>query len=367
MDNRKVSVVIPTYNRAYCLGATIGSLQAQTYPHWEALVIDDGSSDGTAELMRSLSAADPRVKYFPQKNAGVSAARNAGLRLVDGEWAAFLDSDDAWEPWKLAAQIACFDRLPEVGMVWTDMNAFDADGKLVSPRHLRKMYAAYERVGDIQMFQGEQKLSDLAPDLAGMHEELAGAVVHWGEIYSWMMYGNVVHTSTVLLRKDRLRKVGFFEESYKTGEDHDFHMRTCLEGPVALLDAPCIRYRIAGGADQLTSPKHQLEIARNGLLIREAALARHRARIALSDAQIGKIMARANGWVAHELFEQGNFGEARRYFRRAGLLEDPAPATLLKASIAHLPPAIAGSVMALVRKAQGKSNAKPKTKATTTA
>src|SRR6185503_12940562 len=99
------SVVIPTYNRAYCLSATIGSLQAQTYPNWEALIIDDGSTDDTAELVRSLSAADPRVKYHPQKNAGVSAARNAGLRLVDGEWAAFLDSDDAWEPWKLTAQI----------------------------------------------------------------------------------------------------------------------------------------------------------------------------------------------------------------------------------------------------------------------
>ena len=357
MDNRKVSVVIPTYNRAYCLGATIGSLQAQTYPHWEALIVDDGSSDGTAELVRSLSAADARVKYFPQKNAGVSAARNAGLRAVDGEWAAFLDSDDAWEPWKLAAQIACFDRLPDVGMVWTDMNAFDTDGNLVSPRHLRKMYSAYERVGDAKVFQGEQKLADFAPELTRTHGELSDAVVHFGEIYSWMMYGNVVHTSTVLLRKDRLRKVGFFEESYKTGEDHDFHMRTCLEGPVALLDTPCIRYRIAGGADQLTSPKHQLEIARNGLRIRESALARNRAQINLSDAEIGKIMAGANGWVAHELFEQGNFQEARRYFRRAGLLEDPKPATLLKASISHLPPAIAGSVMALIRKAKGKAKA----------
>src|SRR6185503_17868783 len=94
---------------------------------------------------------------------------------------------------------------------------------------------------------------------------------------------------------------------------------------------------------------------RNGLRIREVALARDRSKIALTDAELGKIMARANAWVAHELFEQGNFEDARRYFRRAGLLDDPKAATLLKASISHLPSAVAGSVMALIRKAKGKT------------
>ena len=349
MEDRKVSVVIPTYNRAYCLPATIGSLQAQTYPHWEALVIDDGSSDGTAELMRALSAADPRVRYVPQKNAGVSAARNAGLRIADGHWTAFLDSDDAWEPWKLAAQIACFDQLPNVGMVWTEMNAYDVDGKLVSPRHLRKMYSAYDRVGIDKMFQGQQKLSDFAPDLTRGNEAMSNGVVHWGELYTSMIFGNLVHTSTVMVAKERLRKVGFFEETYRTGEDHDFHMRTCLEGPVALLDVPLIRYRVAGGADQLTSPKHRLEMALNGLRTRETAIARNRARITLTDAELANVMARANRWVANELFEQGEYERARAHFRRAGFVR-ASSATLLKASISHLPLPIAGSLVALLRK-----------------
>lgn len=349
MESRKVSVVIPTYNRAYCLPATIGSLQAQTYPHWEALVIDDGSSDGTAELMQAMSAADPRVRYFPQKNAGVSAARNAGLRIADGHWIAFLDSDDAWEPWKLAAQVACFDQLPDVGMVWTEMNAYDADGNLVSSRHLRKMYSAYDRIGTDKMFQGSRKLSHFAPDLTRGNEAMSNGVVHWGELYTSMIFGNLVHTSTVMVAKDRLRKVGFFEETYRTGEDHDFHMRTCLEGPVALLDVPSIRYRVAGGADQLTSPKHRLEMALNGLRTREAAIARNRARITLTDAQLATIMAHANQWVANELFEHGEYGRARAHFRRAGLVR-ATPATLLKASISHLPSPIARPIIALLRK-----------------
>jgi GT2 family glycosyltransferase len=351
-DHRKVSIVIPTYNRAYCLPVTIGSLQAQTYPHWEALIIDDGSSDGTAELVRAMSAADPRIRYFPQKNAGVSAARNAGLRIADGQWTAFLDSDDAWEPWKLAAQVACFDQLPDVGMVWTDMNAYDSDGKLVSSRHLRKMYRAYERVGRDNVFQGQQRLADFAPDVARSTAVLANAVVHWGELYSSMFFGNLVHTSTVMVAKQRLKKVGFFEETYRTGEDYDFHMRTCLEGPVALLDVPSIRYRVAGGADQLTSPKHNLEIAMNGLRIRESAIARNRDRITLKEDQLAMIMARANSFVADELFQKGDYEQARAHFRRAGFVR-PNAAMLLKASISHLPHSVAGSIIALLRKTKG--------------
>ena len=126
----KVTVIIPTYNRAYCLAATLQSLQRQTYPHWEALVIDDGSTDDTAALITQLRRDDDRIRYHPQRNQGVSGARNAGLRLADGDWIAFLDSDDSWQSWKLAAQVACLESLPEAGMVWTDMDAVDETGEI---------------------------------------------------------------------------------------------------------------------------------------------------------------------------------------------------------------------------------------------
>jgi glycosyltransferase involved in cell wall biosynthesis len=350
MGNQKVSVIIPTYNRAYCLPTTIGSLQAQTYPHWEALIIDDGSTDGTAELVQSMANADPRVRYFPQKNSGVSAARNAGIRIADGEWVAFLDSDDAWEPLKLAAQIACFNQLPDIGMVWTDMNAFDAEGNLVSSRHLRKMYSAYQRVGEDRLFEGQRSLREFAPELVASHEVMADAVVRWGDLFSPMIMGSLVHTSTVLISQQRLRAVGFFEESYRTGEDHDFHLRTCLQGPVALLDVPLIRYRVAGGSDQLTAPKHMLEMAMNGLRVRESTIARNRARIKLSDAELAEIMGRANSWVAEELFRLGEFERARPYFRRSRLLEGGNLKMLLKASLSHLPASLARPIATLTRK-----------------
>jgi hypothetical protein len=202
------------------------------------------------------------------------------------------------------------------------------------------------------LFQGSQKLSAFAPELTRGNPALANGVVHWGELYTAMIYGNLVHTSTVMVTRERLRKVGFFEEAFRTGEDHDFHMRTCLEGPVALLDVPSIRYRVAGGADQLTSPGHRLEMALNGLRTREAAIARNRARITLGDAELATILARANQWVANELFEQGDYERARAHYRRAGLVQ-VSLSTLLKASIAHLPSPIAGSISALLRKTKG--------------
>lgn len=337
MTDALVSVVIPTYNRAYCLPATLASLQAQSYGAWEALVVDDGSTDDTAATVRALAGADSRIKYHYQRNAGVSAARNAGLRLAAGRWIGFLDSDDAWEPWKLAAQVVCFKALPQVGMVWTDMNAFDASGNLVSELHLRKMYSAYRRIGERRLFVGERALADFDPAVARSEPAIANSMVRWGDLLSPMIYGSLVHTSTVLLSRERLERVGFFDEHYRTGEDYDFHLRTCREGAVALLDAPSIRYRIAGGSDQLTAPGMTMEIATNALVIREAAIARDRSRINLSDDELRQIIAYANTWVAQELVQRGEYARARPYFRRSLTKGHRPPKLLAKAVLCHLP------------------------------
>jgi glycosyltransferase involved in cell wall biosynthesis len=344
-----VSVVIPTFNRAYCLPVAIGSLQSQTYPDWEALVIDDGSSDNTADVVRALAANDGRVKYVFQPNQGVSAARNTGIGAASGAWVGFLDSDDSWEPWKLSAQIACFRQLPQVGMVWTDMNAFDADGKLVSARHLRKMYSAYARAGHRKIFEGTRRFEEFEADFARGYDALAGAEVSWGDIHSSMFFGNLIHTSTVLLTRERVQAVAAFDRRFRTGEDYDFHLRTCREGPVALLDAPSIRYRIAGGADQLTSPAHKLELAINALRTREAALERDRGRIDLSDAELKQVMARAHRDVAEELFEVGDPGRARAYFMRSGLLASRDSRLLAKAILCLFPSALAKRLLGMIR------------------
>ncbi len=117
----RVTVIIPSYNLADYLPAAIDSVCAQTLPPLEVIVIDDGSTDGSWEL---AEAYGPPVQVVRQANAGVSAARNHGIDLAAGDWIAFLDADDIWEPTKLERQMAAVADQPEVVCVFTDFYTF---------------------------------------------------------------------------------------------------------------------------------------------------------------------------------------------------------------------------------------------------
>jgi len=151
-----VSIVVPTYNRSYCLGSTLDSALTQTYQNIEILVVDDGSQDDTPDVIRDRYGAEPRVRYFRQPNAGVSAARNRAMEMAQGDSIAFLDSDDVWEPWKLSVQLACLAYCPDVGMVWTDMKAVDSAGAMLSERYLRRMYSAYRHYPSHSLFHSQK-------------------------------------------------------------------------------------------------------------------------------------------------------------------------------------------------------------------
>ncbi len=107
MSTPYVSVVIPAFNRAPCIGRAVRSVLAQTFQDFEVIVVDDGSTDGTAGALAEFGA---RIKLLRQENRGVSAARNAGVRAASAGWVAFLDSDDEWHSEKLARQIAVLER-----------------------------------------------------------------------------------------------------------------------------------------------------------------------------------------------------------------------------------------------------------------
>lgn len=104
--NTLVSVIIPCFNCERYLAAAVGSVLAQSYPDWECLLVDDGSTDATPAVARRLAAEDPRVRYLPKAHGGVSAARNYGIDRARGEWVQFLDSDDLLHPDKLRFQLA---------------------------------------------------------------------------------------------------------------------------------------------------------------------------------------------------------------------------------------------------------------------
>ena len=118
----KISVVIPSYNSAEWLGETIDSVAAQVGVAYEIIVVDDGSTDSTPELV----ARYPAVRYLQQSNAGVAAARNTGIRASKGSYVALLDSDDIWVPDKLQRQAQILDRYESVGLVFSNYSPFGA-------------------------------------------------------------------------------------------------------------------------------------------------------------------------------------------------------------------------------------------------
>lgn len=124
-----VSVVMPAYNAAFYIGQAIASIQAQTYPHWELVVVDDGSTDATREVVQKLMKQDNRIEYVYQSNCRQGAARNNGIRHASGKYIAFLDADDLWQSNKLELQLEAI-AATGVELVFSECVVFENDFEL---------------------------------------------------------------------------------------------------------------------------------------------------------------------------------------------------------------------------------------------
>jgi glycosyltransferase involved in cell wall biosynthesis len=349
-----VSVIIPTFNRAYCIARTIDSALKQTYHDLEIVVVDDGSTDNTSALMHSLYAEDKRVVYIQQANTGVAGARNTGFAAARGDFVALLDSDDIWLPWKLELQMACLQRFPEIGMVWSDMEAIDPDGKVFNPKYIRTMYSGYGVFGMNELFPNQYKLKDVASFAPALETVIADANFYSGYIFSQMVMGSLVHTSTTVLRRERLAKVGGFNEDLKySGEDFDFHLRTCREGLVGFVDVPTIKYQ-RGMPDALTRPEYKVHIANNFLKTILPIINNSRAEIKLPDGTIRTILADAYNWLAEAQLNNGDVKAARKNVLTSirYKLRQPRIFTLLVS--AYLPKSLLDPLRAIKRSIRGR-------------
>ena len=210
-----VSVVIPTFNRAWCLQDAVDSVQAQTFRDFEVIVVDDGSTDETAAMASTWEAP---IRFLQQRNKGVSAARNAGIHAARGHFLAFLDSDDLWRPEKLARQVAFFDAQPEALICQTE-ETWIRRGVRVNP-----------------------KLRHRKPS---------------GWIFEPSLALCLVSPSAVMMRRDLFDAVGLFDEQLPACEDYDLWLRVSARYPVHLIETPLVVKR-GGHADQL-SRQHSLD------------------------------------------------------------------------------------------------------------
>ena len=198
----KVSIIIPCYNYSRYLHECFANLQAQTYQNWEAILIDDGSTDQTMEVVRSWQTREPRIQYFYQQNQGVSKARNYGLSRANGELIQFLDADDLLSKHKLEVQVTYFKKFPQVDLTYTE-NYYFREG------FSKTLFPDQELLGREWMirFSGE------------------GAFA-----LEQLIRNNLAVVSSPVIRKELAKKAGKFPESIAHTEDWQFWMQCVLAG-----------------------------------------------------------------------------------------------------------------------------------------
>ncbi|MFG6340242.1 MAG: glycosyltransferase [Lachnospiraceae bacterium] len=203
---KQVSIILPTYNRAHCIGRAVESVLDQTYSAWELLVIDDGSTDNTEERIAAYAASDGRVRYCRQaRNGGVSAARNEGIRQARYEYIAFQDSDDAWRADKLEKQMRVFEESPEAGLVYCAMQGTRQDGSAV-------------------------RVPDASIDRRLLH----------GNLYELLLQGNVIGAPAAVVRRACMEQCGGFDETLSCLEDWELFLRIAEKYEIGYVDEPLV-------------------------------------------------------------------------------------------------------------------------------
>ncbi len=202
----KVSVIIPTYNRAHLVGRAIQSVLDQTYRDFELIIVDDCSTDNTYEVVTGFH--DERLRYIRHdKNRGASAARNTGIREARGRYVAFQDSDDEWLPEKLEKQIEVFDTAsPEVGVVYTGFWRIQDDKRIYIP----------------------------SPEIKPKG----------GDIHDILLQVNLIGTPVTVLKRECFEKVGMFDEELPKLVDWELWIRVSKYYEFSFIDEPlAIAYR----------------------------------------------------------------------------------------------------------------------------
>jgi glycosyltransferase involved in cell wall biosynthesis len=271
----KVSVIIPAYNQGVYLGKAVQSVLDQTYPDFDIVIVDDGSTDDTADIARGFK--DQRIRYIYQENRGLSAARNTGIQNSDGELLTFLDSDDLFFPDKLEVLVAELNHHPEVGFVAGQAVLIDENGNPL----------------------GEVFNTPLPEDPA--------------RLLLW----NPLHVCSVMVRRLWIDRVGLFDERFRAYEDWDMWLRLARAGcPMRWTPHPVSMYRFH--THQMTQDRERMTTATFAVLAKvfsDPTLPEHWKNL--------KDLAYANAYLraAIQAYRMGDIQEGQRALGEAVRLD----------------------------------------------
>lgn len=284
-----ISVIIPVLNGERYLEETIRSVFAQTYPPCEIIVVDDGSRDGSAEIVRRMSGPVP-LSYNRQQHQGQSAARNAGVALARGDWIAFLDQDDVWHPEKLAVQVECMQGHPEVSFFYSAQDFVDEAGRLLTtPRWVTK---------PDPLFQDRPPASP----------------------------------STVLLKKALFLHHGGFNPLLRIGEDGELFARIALTTPIRYISRSLVKYR-----------RHSAQSSKNKQIWVDSWPMYHQCSSELwrdnpkKQAILAERTAAVYADLGRHYLRTGDYDKAREFFRQSFSLRPWSWSNLRRWGLSYLP------------------------------
>ena len=276
----KLSVVIPCFNAERYIVAAVRSVLAQDWPDLEVIVVDDGSSDRSAELVRDTF---PEVTLLRQTNQGVAAARNLGIRHSQGDWIAFLDADDIWLPGKLQAQWQLLSTQPTARMAYSAWHVWSSTEPSPSPEYVDEVLS--------------QSVNT---------DRWAGPS---GWIYPHLLLDCEVWTSTVLAHRSLFEEVGLFDTALRIGEDYDLWLRASRVTAILRVPRPYALYRLHPTSITTTVPETNYRelvvsraLARWGYGSPDGSSARK--------ADVDRVLARSWGDFAGIHLRAGNLGRA---------------------------------------------------------
>ncbi|MGA2224626.1 MAG: glycosyltransferase family 2 protein [Syntrophobacteraceae bacterium] len=301
MSTPTVSVIIPTFNREHCVTEAIESVLAQSYQDFELIVVDDGSTDGTYEVLRAYG---DRLKAIWQTNCGVSVARNSGIKAARGGWIAFLDSDDTWEVDKLKTQVQDLEAHPGAVAHMVDATICDGGEERLSLFELRAMCAEFGR----HPFRKRPLLDVLTTQF---------------------------FTSCWLVNRKTVEAAGCFDASLRIFEDIDLLTRVALEGPFVVNGYSGVKVRRRHGGSGTLSELYQkarLESLRN--LVHTYCRLKVDSRLTASEYRLVRRFlsgTRSELAVQYKLGRQ--WGDAINAFYLS-VVDDPGPRSLVRALLA---------------------------------
>lgn len=284
------SVIIPAFNAGNYMEEALNSIFMQTYRPLEVIVVDDGSTDKTAEVIKNYQNRNmlkqDRLIYIYQKNSGPSSARNAGIKEAKGKYTLFLDCDDKWPEGKLERQIGLMERHPDTGLLFGDSCRFTEEG----------LQAA-------TMFQKN-----------GYDRKFFGHDFYVQDAYAKLLCnGNFITTGSVVFKKECLKETGCFDEGFRHSEDVDLWLRIALVHPVAYSTDLYLLRRIHG--DNASDNYETMYLGFIEVIKKHSRLFAE--KIKQNKINISRCFRKKYFELGYYFFLDNKFQKAREYFRQS--------------------------------------------------